>query len=250
MVTTDNTSRRLRLVDPDPQNHNDAAVEDFAETEEGLTARQAAAFAALVAEDNQAAITYTLDQMNADQLRSLALALASQVNAAETARGEVADVGPDGLCAIAVASAAQAFGTTRDAVLSADRHRAVTDARAVAMTAARRGGLTLPAIGAYFGKDHTTVMYSLTKVANNPRLEGVCNRIVDQLDDHYAQPTSIPSEDPAAATAAPTAGSTPAVQGRSSTLQLAAIEQARTDSARRRHDEDTQRGVTVAAPAR
>ena len=246
MVTPDNTSRRLRLVDPDPQNHNDAAVDDLAETEEGLTARQAAAFAALVAEDNQAAITYTLDQMNADQLRSLALALATQVNAAETAKGEVADVGPDGLCAIAVASAAQAFGTTRDAVLSADRHRAVTDARAVAMTAARRGGLTLPAIGAYFGKDHTTVMYSLTKVANNPRLETVCNRIVDQLDDHYTQPTTAPAENFDAVAVDDAIGVAPA---RSGTLQLAAVEQARIDTVRRRHDEDHQR-VTVAAPAR
>lgn len=133
MVTPDNTSRRLRLVDADPEDRDHAAAEDLAATDEGLTARQAAAFAALVAEDNPAAITYTLEQMSADQLRSLALALATQVNAAETANGEVADVGPDGLCAIAVASAAQAFGTSRDAVLSADRHRAVTDARAVAM---------------------------------------------------------------------------------------------------------------------
>ena len=93
-------------------------------------------------------------------------------------------------------------------------------------------------------------MYSLTKVANNPRLEAVCNRIVDQLDDHYAEPTSIPAEDPATAPAAPTAAATAATQQeRSSTLRLAAIEQARTDTARRRHDEDTQR-VTVAAPVR
>ena len=42
--------------------------------------------------------------------------------------------------------------------------RAVTDARAVAMTAARRGGLTLPAIARFFGKDHTTVMHAHRKV--------------------------------------------------------------------------------------
>ncbi|GAW54788.1 helix-turn-helix domain-containing protein [Nocardioides sp. PD653] len=251
MSAPDNTSRRLRLVD-DNQHHRDDALdagsedrrtdlEDPQSPADGLSAKQAAAFAALVAEKNQAAISYTLEQMGAEQLRTLAIALATQVNAAETAEGEVADVGPDGLCSIAVASAAQAFGTTRDAVLSADRHRAVTDARAVAMTAARRGGLTLPAIGAYFSKDHTTVMYNLTKVANNPRLEAVCNRIVDQLDDHYAAPTRVPAEDPAATGLA--------AAGRSSTLQLAAIEQARTDTARRARDEDAQR-VPIAAPAR
>jgi len=250
MVTPDNTtSRRLRIVDADRHDRDTDPVDDLPAPDSELTARQAAAFAALVAEDNQAAISYTLEQMSAEQLRSLAITLATQVNAAETASGEVADVGPDGLCAIAVASAAQSFGTTRDAVLSADRHRAVTDARAVAMTAARRGGLTLPAIASYFGKDHTTVMYSLTKVANNPRLEAVCNRIVDQLDDHYAMPTSVPAAEDPATTATSAATSTATMEGRSSTLQLAALEQARSDANRRRHDEDTQR-VTVAAPAR
>lgn len=109
------------------------------------------------------------------------------------------------------------------------------------MTAARRGGLTLPAIARFFGKDHTTVMYSLTKVANNPRLEAVCNRIVDQLDDHYATAASCAPE-VEEHSAAPTAS-------RSSTLQLAALEQAHTDTTRRSHDEDTQR-VSVSAPAR
>ncbi|MDP3893893.1 MAG: chromosomal replication initiator DnaA, partial [Nocardioides sp.] len=140
MASPDNSSRRLRLVDD--QNQPDAALD----SDEGLTAKQAAAFAALVANATQSVLERTLDQMNAEQLRSLAIAFATQVNAAETATGEVADVGPDGICAIAIATAAQSFGTTRDAVLSADRHRAVTDDRAVAMTAARRGGLTLPAI--------------------------------------------------------------------------------------------------------
>lgn len=239
MVAPEN-SRRLRLVDPDRRNDRESNFGAEVETrDDGLSVRQAAAFAALVAEKDQSAISYTLEQMSADQLRSLALALAAQVNAAETAAGEVPDVGPDGLCAIAVASAAQAFGTTRDAVLSADRHRAVTDARAVAMTAARRGGLTLPAIARFFGKDHTTVMYSLTKVANNPRLEAICNRIVDQLDDHYATASRAPEVEEHSA--APTAS-------RSSTLQLAAHEQAR-NTTRRSHDEDSQR-VSVSAPAR
>jgi len=233
MATPDDSSRRLRLVD-DQRAHPDAAALGGE-----LTAKQAAAFAALVANANQAAVERTLDQMNAEQLRSLAIALATQVNAAETATGEVADVGPDGICAIAIATAAQSFGTTRDAVLSADRHRAVTDARAVAMTAARRGGLTLPAIASYFGKDHTSVMYAQNKVANNPRLNAVCARIVAQLDDHYADPTSLPTEDLAAPDS-----------GRSTTLQLAALDQARNETARRHQDEDGQRPAVSAAPNR
>ena len=234
MATPENNSRRLRLVDDQQDQPAEAAAPDGE-----LTAKQAAAFAALVANANQSAVERTLDQMNAEQLRSLAIALATQVNAAENATGEVADVGPDGICAIAIATAAQSFGTTRDAVLSADRDRAVTDARSVAMTAARRGGLTLPAIATYFGKDHTSVMYAQNKVANNPRLNAVCARIVDQLDDHYAQPTSIPAEDPAAPES-----------GRSTTLQLAALDQARNDTARRHQDEGDQRVTVSAAPAR
>lgn len=234
MATPDNSTRRLRLVDDQQDQPAEAAAPDGE-----LTAKQAAAFAALVANVNQSAVERTLDQMNAEQLRSLAIALATQVNAAETATGEVADVGPDGICAIAIATAAQSFGTTREAVLSADRHRAVTDARAVAMTAARRGGLTLPAIAAYFGKDHTSVMYAQNKVANNPRLNAVCSRIVDQLDEHYAEPTSIPAEDPAVPES-----------GRSTTLQLAALDQAHNETARRHQDEDGQRLAVSAAPAR
>jgi len=233
MANPDTNGRRLRLVDNQPDLTD--AVKPIGE----LTANEAAAFAALVADANQSVVNATLDQMNAEQLRSLAIALATEVNAAENATGEVADVGPDGVCAIAIATAAQSFGTTRDAVLSADRHRAVTDARAVAMTAARRGGMTLPAIASYFGKDHTSVMYAQNKVANNPRLNAVCTRIVDQLEEHYATPTSIPAEDPDAA-----------ANGRSTTLQLAALDQARNDSARRHHDEDSQRPTVSAAPTR
>ncbi|EON22186.1 chromosomal replication initiator DnaA [Nocardioides sp. CF8] len=236
MATPETSSRRLRLVD-DQQNQTEAAVTPDSE----LTAKQAAAFAALVANGNQSAVEGMLKQMSAEQLR--ALALATQVNASvgatENANREVADIGPDGLCAIAIAAAAQSFGTTRDAVLSADRHRAVTDARAVAMTAARRSGLTLPAIASAFGKDHTSVMYAQNKVANNPRLNAVSTRVVAQLDEHFAEPISVPEEDPTAT-----------ADGRSTTLQLAALDRARNDTARRHHDDVSQRVAISAAPAR
>jgi len=233
MDTPDSKARRLRLVVDQPDPTDDAVTQDGE-----LTAKQAAAFAALVADANQSAVNSTLDQMNAEQLRSLAIALATQFNAAENAAGEVADVGPDGVCAIAVATAAQSFGTTRDAVLSADRHRAVTDARAVAMTAARRGGLTLHAIASYFGKDHTSVMYAQNKVANNPRLNAVCTRIVDELEEHYATPISVPEVDAVAA-----------ANGRSATLQLGALDQARSDTGRLHHEEDSHRLAVHATTA-
>lgn len=228
-----NTRRRLRVVDD--QRHQPGQEHE----PEDLTARRAAEFAALVAAGDQSVLEDTLDQMNAEQVRSLAISLATQVNAAENEDGEMADFGPDGICAIAIATAAPSFGTTRDAILSADRHRAVSDARAVAMTAARRGGLTFSAISTYFGKDHTSVMYAQDKVANNPRLNAVCARIVDQLDDHYANPTSVPTEE-----------LTAPERTRSTTLQLAALDQARDDGARRHQDENSQRVAISATPAR
>ena len=81
-------------------------------------------------------------------------------------------------------------------------------------------------------------MYAQNKVANNPRLNTVCARIVDQLDEHYAEPTRVPAEGPDDA------------HGRSTTLQLAALDQARSDSARRHRDEDSQRHTVSTAPAR
>ncbi len=74
---------------------------------------------------------------------------------------------------------------------------------------------------------------------NNPRLNAVCSRIVDQLDEHYAEPTRIPAEDPAAPES-----------GRSTTLQLAALDGAHHETARRHQDEDGQRLAVSAAPAR
>lgn len=233
MATPDDASRRLRLVD-----NQQTLADTPAGPDDGLPAKQATSFATLVAAANQSAIQRTLNAMSHEQLRTLAIALATLVNATETTAAEVADVGPDGVCAIAIATAAQAFGTTRDAVLSADRHRAVTDARAVAMTAARRGGLTLPAIAAAFGgRDHTTVMYAQTKVANDPRLEAVCTRIVAQLEEHYAEPIPVPQSEEAAQS------------GRSTSLQRAALDQTRHDTTRH-HDEDGPQATVAAGPSR
>lgn len=230
---------RLRVVDPDRTVTGEPAADE-------VTEQQATVFAALVAQRDHEAVSHTLDQMNAGQLRSLALMLAHQVNAAETAEGDVADVGPEGVCAIAVAEAAKAFGTTREAMLSADRHRSVTDARAVAMTAARRTGMTLPAIGAFFGRDHTSVMYAQNKVANNPRLNAVCVRIIDRIDDHYVDPTSLAALDPAPA------GEVDRVPRRSSTLQLAALtSSASSTDDRQHHDARALHGsVATSAPGR
>ena len=152
----------------------------------------------------------------------------------------IPDAGPDVSCCVAVTAAAQSRGTTSDAVLSADRHRAVTDARAVAMTAARRGGVILPAIAAHFGKDHTTVMYAQRKVASNPRLNAVCTCVGDQLEDHYALPMSTR-----------TPGAREAIKvtsGSSEVLQLASLDETRNNRPHRRHEDESQQ-PTISTPA-
>lgn len=160
-------------------------------------------------------------ELTRDELRSVALRLVQSVASTRTEGGEVSDMSPDAICEMSVASAATAFGTTPERILSADRHRTVTDARAVAMTAVRRGGMTLPAIATYFGKDHTTVLYALKKVEGNPRLSGVCSQIVRRIDDDF-QPTrvSVATTSPAQKAPAVSADSVTLGDRRSPTLQL------------------------------
>lgn len=219
-MRTPQDKRRLQLVD----NQQQPPAEPVTSLGEP-SARQVAAFVALVADSDTSAVDQALDQMGADPVRALAITLAKQIEVADAANGEVVDVGPAGICSIAVATAAHELGVTREAILSAGRQRAVTDARAVAMAAARRAGLTLPAIGAYFGTHHTSVMYATRKVADTPRLDAACARILDQLEEHAARPTAT----------GPIVAATGA--GRSAALQLAALDRPSAEADRRREHE-------------
>ncbi|QCC76092.1 hypothetical protein E2C04_00755 [Nocardioides daphniae] len=75
---------------------------------------------------------------------------------------------PDGPVEHAVVAAAEAFGTTPEVLLGADRSRAAADGRAVAMTAARIQGHSLPSIARHFDRDHTTVLQATRRIANPP----------------------------------------------------------------------------------
>lgn len=91
--------------------------------------------------------------LDADQLRSLVTVLAVQTMPSAPATG------PAAVCELAINAAAPMFGTTPEAILSAERSRPVSDARAVAMTAAREVGLSLPTIAEHFNKDHGSVIH-------------------------------------------------------------------------------------------
>ena len=148
-----------------------------------------------------------LDDLDTDQLRQLVHTLAAHANLTGPPAPEA---GPDGICRIAVDAAARAFDTTPEAVLSADRHRAVSDARAVAMVASRTSGITVTAIADVFDKDHTSVIYAHRKVSANPRLSDTAARIVDTIAQQYTE--TIPAR------VAPGSG-----QQGSTVLQLAAL---------------------------
>lgn len=146
---------------------------------------QAFAFATLVATGSRGEVARALDDLGPDELRGLAVALALHVEMRES------PYGPEAVCDDAIDRSAAAFGVPRTAVCSGDRHRTVADARAVAMTAARRIGLTLPEIAAHFGRDHTVVMYSVAKVDSTPRLDAACRQITGQIATRLGPTTGV-----------------------------------------------------------
>jgi hypothetical protein len=120
--------------------------------------------------------------LDADQLRSLVTVLAVQVDQTMPAAPAT---GPAAVCELAINAAAPMFGTTPEAILSAERSRPVSDARAVAMTAAREVGLSLPAIAEHFNKDHGSVIHAVRRTAERPRLADAAARVSEHVNDRY-----------------------------------------------------------------
>ena len=145
--------------------------------------------------------------LDADQLRSLVTVLAVQVD--QTLPSAPA-TGPAAVCELAINSTAPMFGTTPEAIRSAERSRPVSDARAVAMTAAREAGLSLPAIAEHFNKDHGSVLHAVRRTAERPRLADAAARVSEHVNAHYTarlptrEDTVIPlHEEPPASTFEP-----------------------------------------------
>ena len=89
------------------------------------------------------------------------------------------------MCELAINAAAPMFGTTPEAIPSAERSRPVSDARAVAMTAARVTGLSLPAIAEHFNKDHASVMHAVRRTTERPRLADAAARVSEHVNIRY-----------------------------------------------------------------
>jgi chromosomal replication initiator protein len=98
--------------------------------------------------------------------------------------GQPTSAGPDATAI--VKRVAEAFDVTEKALLGPSRLRSVMVPRQVAMVLVRElCGLSLPRIGSVFGRDHTTVLHALRKVAadtaNDERLAGVVRQLRAEL---------------------------------------------------------------------
>ncbi|MDP3889845.1 helix-turn-helix domain-containing protein [Nocardioides sp.] len=139
----------------------------------------ATSFVRATAEGSADEILAALDE---SQLRSLAVELAQLLASTSPALHTVpGEPEPEQIYGHATRLAAATLGVPPDQLTARVRRRPVADARAVAQTALRRCGLSLPAIGSHFGQHHTTVLHSLSKVEASPRLRAAAEQIAAQL---------------------------------------------------------------------
>lgn len=176
----------------------------------------------LAAEHDPAQLEVMLESLSKVQLRSLAVALATRIAqdpdqptlpAPALAPSKAQDISsPAHVCEVAIEAAAKTFGTTPEAVLSPARAQEVSDARAVAMTAARTNGLSLPQIAEHFGRDHSSVIHAVRRTGDRPRLAAAASAIAEDITSRYQQVTDerpalrlVREPETAAATHKPTA---------------------------------------------
>lgn len=138
----------------------------------------AAALVCAVSDRDAREVRDLLVPLSHDDLFALAVVLAGAVPDDTVLTGALSD---EGKVFVAIQSAAQAFDTTRERILSTDRRRNVTDARAVAIAALRLVGLTSIYIGEHFNRDHSTVLHAAGRVGENRRLRRIAKEIANEI---------------------------------------------------------------------
>lgn len=133
---------------------------------------------------DRSAIAELTAALEVEQLRSLVATLAVQVGQVMPA---AAASGPAAVCELAINASAPLFGVTPEDIRSPQRSRPISDARAVAMTAARENGLSLPAIAEQFGKDHGSVIHAVRRTQQRPRLADAAARVTQHVSDRYTE---------------------------------------------------------------
>lgn len=144
----------------------------------------AATVLAAAGRGDRGAITELTAPLDVDQLRILVATLAVQV---DQVMPDEAASGPAAVCGLAINASAPLFGVTPEDIRSSQRSRPISDARAVAMTAARENGLSLPSIAEEFGKDHGSVIHAVRRTQQRPRLADAAARVTEHVNDRYTE---------------------------------------------------------------
>ena len=119
-----------------------------------------------------------LRDLNREHLADLALILAAQASPDRALRPQAH--GADHAIATAISGVAAAYGISVSDITGPSRAKDVSRARQIACWAAyESGAATYVAIGKALGRDHTTVMYAVRKVANTPALLAMARVIRD-----------------------------------------------------------------------
>lgn len=141
----------------------------------------AAELAVSVADYDPDGVAAVLSPMTLADLHALAIALAANVDLDRPLRTEptLRNNGDD-TAAATVRLAAALFGTEPMTMLSRNQTRNVVDARAAAMYACKLLGMSSPAVGARFNRDHTTVLYAWGRVGENRRLRTAACQVAAQ----------------------------------------------------------------------
>lgn len=104
--------------------------------------------------------------------QALAVVLAAHVPSSVLA-GLRAELDDESTAGLILNETADRFRVPVHRILSADRHRDVLDARAVAMAAMRYAGLSSPYIGKVMDRDHSTVLHAAGRVGETARLRRI-----------------------------------------------------------------------------
>lgn len=118
--------------------------------------------------------------------QALVVVLAGHVPT-DTALTGSGHLGPEAVALRILTDTARRFDTTIGKLRSTDRHRHVTDARAVAMAAMRYAGLTSVFTGQQVCRDHTTVLHAATRVGESAHLRQVALDIAQLNADRPAE---------------------------------------------------------------
>lgn len=141
----------------------------------------AAAMAVATRSRNKARVATILSGATEADLQALAICLSRYVDLSKLLNDAPAPFSEYEFMASACSLVAPRFGTTVEEMRSSARSRHVTEARMIAVYAARLSGMSYVAMGRYLNKDHTTAMYAYTAVGERPRLREIALEIARQL---------------------------------------------------------------------